>query len=136
MKAEELTADFLDWLKGVGEKSAEFIERESPLLAQEIVAWHFWSNAVEACLGILFASVFAAASAYAFRKWMQMAPISRDTPNEHDGKVLALGFGWGILAAIAVLILAIHLTDGVWGMAKASCAPRLVIIENLKGLAK
>ena len=120
----DINNDLLDWLKESGEKGAAFIEREAPLLAQEIVAWYFWSSVFELSLGLCFMLLVGIALAISL---FQISKIAVEEARQ------AIAFPACIIAALAAAVPGIAVVDGAYCATKATVAPRLVILEHITG---
>lgn len=118
-----------EWIGSAIDNGGEFAMRESPLVAQEIVAWEIWSNVTIA--GTLF-SVAAAISCTLLlcRKSIISGIQGRDEIHS-AGSVMSCVLG--------VLIVVMSLTHGVIAtakIAKAIVAPRILLIEKSTEFAK
>jgi hypothetical protein len=108
-------------------KGGEFVEREAPHLAQEIVAWNFTCGLVEAVIGLALLATTAIAGYAAWRFYK-----SSDRFEEGAGR-----------AATALFLFMIALFAGIFGLVctvegtvkslKSRYAPRVVIVETLLG---
>lgn len=113
---QALTAFFTKSLDLV-EKGVSVAGEQIPLVLQEIVKWEFVRNGIGAIFGfcLLLAVVWVARHAH------------RNADKE--GKILC--WGWGTaFALVSFVIFLIPLGECI----KALVAPRLVIIEYLKGM--
>ena len=115
----------LDWLQATAGQIQNFAEAQTPLYCQEVVAWTFWYGLTFTIFGfLLFVVPFALA--YRYRKDLKEI-INGD------------GFAIGVLVMVAMLLLvpgfAVVMTNAPH-VIKAVVAPRLVIVEHLKGLVK
>jgi hypothetical protein len=118
VKPEDVTPELLDWLKTTAERSSEFVEREAPLLANEVVAWHFWSSVFLAS-AILFFSF----ALLGFATWLWR--MGGKDPRECSMIVFLVG-----------LLIWIPAIINGYEAVKASVAPRVVILEYVKGAMK
>lgn len=127
MKPEDVTPELLEWLKQTAARSAEFVEREAPLVANEIVAWHFWSSI---CGCLFFALLTAFFVAVSYRTW---EPAKREI-NSHGNPAPVLACIVASLAAPVCFFVGVSLnaTEAI----KAKVAPRVVIIQYVKGATK
>jgi ABC-type xylose transport system permease subunit len=129
MKPEDVTPELLQWLKTTAEKSSDFVQEQAPLLAREIVAWHFWSSIF---LVVVFAFLWLASLALAF--W-----IFRQRNKSHNWQSDVEPF-CGIAAAIVLMSTLFFFLMGCchngYNAVKASCAPRLIVLEKIGTLMK
>lgn len=88
---------------------AYFLEAESAAFAQEAVAWYFWSSIASALAFFLFAGLLG---------WIGWR---RSGDQDHHSAML--------LAGIAILVALAYVGRAV----KAHVAPRVVVIETLRG---
>lgn len=135
MNPEQITPELLEWLKQTAEKSAEFVEREAPLLATEIVAWHFWASAVWFCGFSVAFLVAATIAARAYRAWSLQPVMTPHYAVPADTITVTYGFVIGIstfLAAVLFMVTVGFAHDAI----KAAVAPRVVILEYVKGAVK
>lgn len=88
---------------------AEFLAVESAAFAQEAVAYYFWSNVASALAALLFAGLLG---------WIGWR---RSGDQDHHSAML--------LAGIAILVALAYVGRAV----KAHVAPRVVVIETLRG---
>jgi hypothetical protein len=115
----------IDWLQATAGQIQNFAEAQTPLYCQEVVAWAFWGGAIPGGFGVILV-VIGFVAAIKFVQWMKE---DRGEPNARTLPACAitiLGLGMGIILA------GMHIPQAV----KAVVAPRLVIVEHLKGLVK
>lgn len=136
MKPEDVPPELLDWLKTTAERSSEFVEREWPLLANEIVAWHFWSSVTAACLFAAISLSMAAIGCVLLRYWLVRPPIDRDSSIAQDTVTEGIGVGFCSLFVAAALIGFMGVSPNAYAAVKASVAPRVVVLEYVKGAVK
>jgi hypothetical protein len=112
-----------DWLQKTGGAIQDFATEQAPLYCREIVAWEFWNGLVGTIIGVVALTV-GIISLFKFIKWMH------EDDSEPNGRTLpALG-----LTLIGIVTGAVCLSDSPQRMIKAAVAPRLVIVEHLRGL--
>lgn len=116
-KLNESGAELIDWLRGVAEKGGEFVAEQAPLLAEEIVAWHFWSSVFMAVVLLLGAAFVFCVSAVI---WFKARRVFWDDYGPEP--VLILPF-------IVVSLLLVFAASNCYEAVKASVAPRIVLIE-------
>lgn len=127
-KTAEISGELLGWLKTTAQKGGDFLAEEAPLYAQEVVSWTFWSNSI----GVVLISLGIVASILIARHcWTRCAAGMKsdyDSPNP----------AWlvpGIVLSILPLVLIMPLVFCIMGATKAAVAPRMVIVEHVRGLA-
>lgn len=142
--------DALDFLMRSMQETKDFTMEQAPLVAKEIVAWEFWKSSI-AAVACLVAAVFAllvmrrvavmvdshyASVAERARERVKAAgryPSWRDESNsKYDGECKQLhwiGVGVAIILCIPVFI---NTANAV----KAAVAPRLVVLDYVKGAIK
>jgi len=124
MKPEDVTPELLLWLKNNAEQAEGFIEREAPLLAQEILFWH-WLNHVG---GLLFVGCIVTALLYgSYRCFREQRREGR----EEEFPFVFTGY---VLLVVAFFLAALVIAFDGLEIVKVYQAPRLVIIEHVKGL--
>lgn len=120
----------IDWLQQTGGAIQDFAVEQAPLYCREVVAWEFWYGMAGCLGGLLLLTV----GGLLLRKGFAIT-------REGKGKGLSYceredPFGW-MGSAILLLVLGTILSAGSATKAiKAAVAPRLVIVEHLKGLRK
>ncbi len=119
--------ELMEWIKSVADRGGAFVESEAPKFASEVVAWHFWSSVLFAVL----AMVVIAAGAFCW--WLAYRILQEDSCMRNGGPPHP-GFMLSVLGALlGVLGGLVMLGVGVTGAIKAHVAPRLVIVEALRG---
>jgi hypothetical protein len=111
----------LEYLQGMESrigKAENFVIEQAPLYVQELLMWHFWSNMLVAAVLLLIAAAIAGLFVYAVRI---------------DYEVLPAAILFGIPVCFCFLIGS---TLFVSCSVKAKIAPRLVVVEHIKGQMK
>jgi len=121
MAAEKLNV-LLDWVGETTKSAQGFMLEQAPLVAQEIVAWEFWSSVLAATMFAVGAAMFSKGIQMLWRKdeqgrWAVSDDVARAMPTAF-GAMAIVGFVVGV---------AFHTA---WAV-KAQVAPRLVIIEYI-----
>ena len=113
----------IDWLQKTGGQIQEFTAEQAPLYCREVVAWQLWSSiaGVVGSLLIAAAAVYIAAKS---RRW-----IAENVQEVHPGAIFG---SMAILAAIVLSFVGIY--QNAQSAIKAVVAPRMVIVEHLRGL--
>ena len=125
-----MNQELLDWIKQTAERGGAFLEREAPLYAQEVVGWYFWSNTIQA------AALIPAALVLGFLSWKLCRLSIQYSPDPSSGGVeVPLGMG-GALAGVLCAISAGFAVASIVNATKATVAPRVVIVEHIRGFAK
>lgn len=122
---EQNINEAIDWLQQTGGQIQDFATTQAPLYCQEVVAWTFWMGII--CCG--FAVVLLAIAAtigLKLPRWFK--------EDDYDGSFRTVA---GVIVCIlAPFIAAIILTEHLGNTIKAKVAPRIVIVEHLRGLNK
>jgi cytochrome bd-type quinol oxidase subunit 1 len=119
---EQNINEAIDWLQKTGGALQDFATEQAPLYCREVVAWEFWSHTIyaAACVIGLMLCVYAA-----YR-------IISEGVKQDAAEALPVA----VVPAVASVFLACLLVGQISDAAKAHVAPRLVIVEHLRGLAK
>jgi hypothetical protein len=123
-ETEKNINEAIDWLQSTGGSIQDFASEQAPLYCQEVVQWELWSSAVGAAAGLLLL-IGIPFSAYLNRRKIVHA-IERDEFHT----VLA----WTVAGAVALGAGLPLSFDNVPNLIKALTAPRIVIVEHLRGL--
>jgi hypothetical protein len=118
---EEMKSKVLQYLQGMESrlgKAEGFVIEQAPLYVQELLMWHFWSNMLGAAVLLVIAAVIAGLFVYAVRK---------------DYETLPAAILIGIPICFCFLIGSTLLVSS---SVKAKIAPRLVVVEHIKGQMK
>jgi hypothetical protein len=105
-------------------RGGEFVEKEAPQFAAEVVSWHFWNNILGAIGGLILLLISLSLSVWLIM-WVGDREIQFCSP--------------GVIAPAAITIIIcfkvglLCLISGVGNAIKALVAPRLVIIDALRG---
>lgn len=128
-KLNESGLELLEWMKGAAEKGGDFVAEQAPLLATEIVAWHFWSSVFIATVAVV-AAVAMFACSVCFYRWSRCKKWYSDpeVPIDGDCKEYHLAPS-GILCALSLFALLVVAVPCAYEAVKASVAPRIVLIE-------
>jgi len=109
----------------VGEQAKDataFAKEQAPMVAQEIVRWHLWSNAISAAAMAIALVAMIYATHRAIR-WFHKNDAWEISP------VL-------VLPIVGIIGCSITLKGDVQATVKAATAPRLVIIDYIRGVSK
>lgn len=115
---QEAVGEIIEWTKG----AKDFVSEQAPELVREVLAWGFWSHAIWAIacgLGVTLFVLVAIICARAFSK------------TDNDDYV-----GGALVGMIGALIIGVFLVCNVIDMFYVVIAPRVYLLEYLKGLVK
>lgn len=112
----------IDWLQQTGGQIQDFAVEQAPLYCREVVAWELWSGLVLVALGLGLLLVAV---------WLMKKGIAI-----YRGGGCGEEIGPMILSIFAFIVGGFLLANGAGSSIKASVAPRLVIVEHLRGLNK
>lgn len=116
----------IDWLQKTGASIQDFAVEQAPLYCREVVAWEFWSGIAFCSMG-LAAIIIPLAAVYWFREWIEEDIVSY--------KSSGVGGIFAIMGSIlSVLIGVVAIAHSAPQAIKACVAPRLIIVEHLRGL--
>lgn len=118
-------ASLLDWLETTGRSAESFVYEQAPLIAREIVAWTLWSNLVYSLLGILALVCAGVLVRIGVRMWR-----TEKDQNVLGMKLTGLSFPAFVLVLVGAAACACHIAPTI----KAVVAPRLVILDYVRGL--
>jgi hypothetical protein len=120
---DKSAGELLDWLKTSAEAGSGFLVEQAPLYAQEVVAWQF-------LCGVIFSVVFFAAAlcfiAIAIRGFYRANANPRDEEAYCNVSMFLLA-----VSVVLVVFGSMFTADAI----KAKVAPRVVIMEHVRGLA-
>lgn len=122
---EKNVNEAIDWLQQTGGQIQDFATEQAPLYCREVVAWELWSG----IWMVFLAVVFLGYGIYAFRK--SGKAVHKSESFEWDCFPI-----WGASAVVAMIVGMTFLFMGGPASIKAAVAPRLVIVEHLRGLNK
>ena len=119
-ETEKNINEAIDWLQETGASVQDFAVEQAPLYCREVVAWELWSGVAGGVLGIAVILVGL---------WLlRIGRALIRCGNDCDAFLPMLG---GVLASA---IGAIILSESTPRAIKAAVAPRMVIVEHLRGL--
>lgn len=118
-----------EWLKNTMDNGGDFVLREAPLVAQELIAWEFWSNAIIAG-ALLPAAVIIVGMLWWFRKEIYSGLAGRC-----EGKA-AMSIAALALGSAAIVVALLNGATCARKATKAAVAPRVVLIEKISELTK
>jgi hypothetical protein len=113
----------MDYIGSVAKDADAFARAQLPDVAREIVAWELWSGVfllVPAVVAVWLATFF-------YRKGMAVVK-----KNSRD----ADPFAWFLIATILACVGAAGTVTSGTSVVKATVAPRLVILDYVKGVMK
>lgn len=118
-KTETNINEAIDWLQKTAEGVQDFAVEQAPLYCKEVVAWQLWSSLIWAVFGLLVVII-------------AVYLIGRCIRSFRDKDEICVGFGLG--GAVLMVAGLFPLLGGTMDAVKAAVAPRIVIIEHLRGL--
>lgn len=127
--AEELVA----WVKGLATEGEEFVREQAPLLAQEIIAWRFWENAVQAAAWLVLMVAMICIATIMFRLMAKLLRAEEGCEDDAD-KFVVFTIVFAVTAILAICSGFGLMDDGREAI-KAAVAPRVVLLEELRRLA-
>jgi hypothetical protein len=119
-ETEKNINEAIDWLQETGASVQDFAVEQAPLYCREVVAWELWSGVAGGVLGIAVILV-----------GLWLLSIGRALlrcGNDRDAFFPMLG---GIIASVVGSVI---LSGSASHAIKAAAAPRLVIVEHLRGM--
>lgn len=126
---DEKIAQLLDFVRSGVERTSDFVGEQAPLVCREIVAWTFWSSAAWIAVGLVFLLVSVQQSRKCFRL---LGPVAREESTETVLPCVVAG----IIAAGCILPGAHMTMSNIDPLIKSATAPRLVVIDYVKDLAR
>lgn len=121
----------IDWLQQSGGAIQDFAVEQAPLYCREVVAWELYNGIALCVLAVILLIVMAACWKVALR-WKGAERAKKESDLYYSASEAFVGpMIGGIVAAIAAFVI---LTHGAPMAIKAAVAPRLVIVEHLRGL--
>lgn len=109
----------IDWLQQTGGAIQDFAVEQAPLYCREVVAWHLATGLMTVAISILLGLMGV---------W-----LIRQTRTLHKAGDASLIFT-SLAAVCAVVLAGVLIFRGGTCAIKAAVAPRLVIVEHLRGL--
>lgn len=106
------------------QEGGAFVKEQAPLYAQEVLAWQFWVSILGAILGLLLIG-FAC----------YLAPKAKARLEDYSGDeavLVATVLFFLACAIVGPILLCVNVSTAV----KVKVAPRVVVIEALRGVAK
>lgn len=122
---ESKLTGYMDKAEGVAIDAYELLIEQSPLIAEEVVRWHFYNGVVSGIVALVFAMAGVVIS-YCVYKCIKQA-----TEEEEFAIPVA-----ALTACIIVVLPAMLSFDFFRDAVKAKVAPRIVIIDYIKDSAQ
>lgn len=120
---EQNINEAIDWLQQTGGAIQDFAAEQAPLYCREVVLWAFWEGVSWTSLGLIV-SIVISVLLFRNRKWLK---------SEYDD-VSPAGFFIPVFGTVAIAVGLLVAAFNVTIVIKAKVAPRLVIVEHLRGL--
>ena len=122
----EVTEEVLREVLAYVEAAAEFSAEQAPLLAQEIVRFALFEGVIQ----VLLAALLGTYVVWWYGKFSEWSVREGRSSEAEDAKHI-IGT---VLAVLSILFGAILLFTGLVQAAKAIAAPRLVVLDALRGM--
>lgn len=118
----ERLVSLMDYIGSVAKDADAFARAQLPDVAREIVAWELWSGVVYGliCIAIIAACVWV------FRFALKIMD------DNHDGREIPMFIFSAIVGPVAFIFVLVN----THSIIKAVAAPRLVILDYVKGVLK
>lgn len=116
----------IDWLQQTGGSIQDFATTQAPLYCQEVVAWTFWIGLT----GVLIGSLLLSLGSYCAFRFM------KDLKDNDDSDLSGRGIVFLFSGLILFIVGSFTFGGGIADTIKAKVAPRIVIVEHLRGLNK
>jgi hypothetical protein len=129
-EVKEVLLNYMGKLENVAQDISDFASDQIPLVIQEYLSWHFYSNMISFVLMIIFASIssFICYKLFNLRKTVE-AGVYDVGPKE----MCTIGV---VVFFISTLLLTGLSSIPVSQMVKVKVAPRVVLIDWLKDSVK
>lgn len=121
-ETEKNVNEAIDWLQKTGGSIQDFAVEQAPLYCREVVQWQLWEGIVCGSAGVILCLLV-----------ILFWKLTRKVFNTHDyGNPAAIipGIAGGLCAVFGTMALVVGSQKAI----KAAVAPRLVIVEHLRGL--
>lgn len=115
----------IDWLQKTGAQVQDFAVEQAPLYCREVVAWEFWNGVFSSTIGLFFL-VTPLIVICKYRHWLK-EDIKVCGPGSFAATIL-----FPCICAGGLIAFCTSAPQAI----KAAVAPRLVIVEHLRGLTK
>ena len=122
-ETEKQVNEAIDWLQQVGGSVQDFAVEQAPLYCREVVAWTLWVNVAQVALSVL---LIALGGAFIWKNKSRIGKAFEE-----------MELAYPAAAIISSVVMVTALIGGCESAAcaiKAAVAPRLVIVEHLRGL--
>lgn len=123
---EDTQKQLVEWAKTAAEKGGAWLEQELPQFAAEIVAWHFWSSMFLIAFFVTLGLVVMAIAAVGLR-WSLKHESSNDP---------TVGCACCIALLVAPIVTSVSVGINGYEAVKAAVAPRVVILEYVRGAVR
>lgn len=126
-KSEKL----IEWLTEAAQRGGEFVEREAPQFAAEVVAWNYWVSIAGLAAGVVLLIVGLCSLRWGLLNCSDEKRVgeSYEAARVREGIATGLMFFGSVLAIFSCIPICLHGTQAI----KAAVAPRVVIVESLRG---
>ena len=119
---------YMDAIESSAQKTGEFLSEQTPLLAQEYLAWYFWSH----CFFVVVVSIVFVLSLFVIRWLRKEYKIEEEKSNNSE----VTGFITGCILVALVFSLGslVFICVNIYEMIKVTVAPRVVLLEKVTEL--
>lgn len=114
----------LDFVAQAASGTKDFVIEQAPMVAREIVAYTFWTSAIAVGFGLLCLVVACAMARWTYRSF--------NDSTTNDGRE-AIGLVLAIFATASALVM---IGANVGPLIKSATAPRLVVIDYVRGASQ
>lgn len=116
----------IDWLQKTSGTIQDFAVEQAPIYCKEVISWYIFDGVIAVVLSFPLFLV----SAFLYKRSRNLAQNKKESSIGDEG---AAHFVFGFIVFVGAFIA---LASGVSSIVKAATAPRIIIIEHLKGLSK
>ena len=122
-ETEQNINEAINWLQQTGTSIQDFALEQAPLYCQELITWEVVGGTAFAVFGLLLITAGALSA-----RWGLKQPLCRYECMKEAAVVAVAAGGIAIAAGIPIT------TSNALDVTKAKTAPRVVIMEHLRGL--
>jgi hypothetical protein len=132
-ETEKNINEAIDWLQQTGGSIQDFAAEQAPLYCREVVAWQLWTGIAACIAGILLIPLVV----FCWKVSLRWSGEEDEKKKENKWHSSSDGFIGPMIGGIVAAVLALVLVGmGAPKAIKAAIAPRIVIVEHLRGLNK
>ncbi len=119
---EKKLVEYMDKTAGAIEQVLDFSMEQAPLVVKEIISYGFWS-------GVLWIVISAGMILFSIKKYKELRTLKKVASYPEDKKLGFAQFCVFVLSVVFVIVFACNIQK----LVKVSVAPRLYIIDSLRG---